>query len=271
MLAISVQDYLPGPGARLFNVALVAPVVEELAKAMALVIVFWFARKEFDGVMDGLLYGSLAGFGFAMTENVFYFQRAFHEGFGMGIQLTFMRAVVFGMNHALFCSMFGLGLGIARYSNGYLLRVGAPIAGLCGGVLLHMFHNFAVSSEVIPLMMALFVSWAGVGMWLLLVFNALKQESAWIREELADEVSAGLLTEHEVLATANVPMRARLRLGALRIRRNKYAQLLGRLYALAADLAFKKRLYRIRGDEDETLAEIERLRKAISDWRTETN
>ena len=45
-----------------------------------------------------------------------YLNEQFHHSIEDGIALAFMRVVVFGMNHALFASMFGLGLGIARYS-----------------------------------------------------------------------------------------------------------------------------------------------------------
>ena len=51
----------------------IAPLVEEPIKAAALLGVFWFAHQEFDDILDGIVYGALVGFGFAMTENFFYF------------------------------------------------------------------------------------------------------------------------------------------------------------------------------------------------------
>ena len=51
----------------------IAPFVEEIAKAVPILAIFILYRKEFDGIMDGLIYGSLVGFGFAMTENMLYF------------------------------------------------------------------------------------------------------------------------------------------------------------------------------------------------------
>jgi len=259
VLSTEAKDFLPSPGhAKLFNVAVIAPVVEELAKAAALLIVYWFARKEFDGVMDGLLYGSLAGFGFAMTENVLYFKMAFAADVGEGIHLTFVRSVVFGMNHALFTSMFGLGLGIARYGRNVLTRGLAPLLGLLGAMALHMFHNYSVSTmSVIP---GLIVAWAGVGMWLALVYTTLQQEVRWIREELADEVAHGLLTLDEAEATANLQWRAALCIAALRRRMERYRDQIVNICSVAAELALKKRQYRIHGDEDDTLADIENLR-----------
>jgi len=59
--------------AGLLSVAFVAPIVEEVFKAIPLVFIFIFFRHELDGLMDGLLYGALVGLGFATTENFFYF------------------------------------------------------------------------------------------------------------------------------------------------------------------------------------------------------
>src|SRR5690606_32033414 len=79
--------------------ALVAPLVEEFAKGLALYAIYRFLRREFDGVLDGLTYGALIGFGFAMTENFFYFVGAFTEGGFVDLSLLiFLRSIVFGLN-----------------------------------------------------------------------------------------------------------------------------------------------------------------------------
>jgi RsiW-degrading membrane proteinase PrsW (M82 family) len=48
----------------------VAPVVEEVAKGFAISLIFLIFRREFDGVLDGIVYGALVVFGFGMTENL---------------------------------------------------------------------------------------------------------------------------------------------------------------------------------------------------------
>src|SRR5262249_40927802 len=45
-----------------------APIVEESVKGLAVLIVFLFFRYEFDSILDGVIYGSLVGFGFAAAE-----------------------------------------------------------------------------------------------------------------------------------------------------------------------------------------------------------
>src|SRR3970282_1742637 len=44
---------------------LVAPFVEETVKGLGVVAVFVYFYREFDSLLDGVLYGSLLGFGFA--------------------------------------------------------------------------------------------------------------------------------------------------------------------------------------------------------------
>src|SRR5262249_9859326 len=50
-----------------------APLVEEGAKGLALLGLFWFMRREFDGLVDGVVYATFAALGFAMTENILYY------------------------------------------------------------------------------------------------------------------------------------------------------------------------------------------------------
>src|SRR5262245_50048160 len=93
-----------------FEVTVIAPVVEELCKGEVLLALFYQRPDEFDGMLDGLLYGALVGLGFSMTENITYYVAA-EPGALQG--LIFLRGVALGMNHACFSACFGLGLGLA--------------------------------------------------------------------------------------------------------------------------------------------------------------
>ena len=70
--------------------AAVAPIVEEAAKGIAVLLLYFILRHEFDNVLDGIVYGSLVGIGFAMTENILYFGRMYlREGIiGLGFLST---------------------------------------------------------------------------------------------------------------------------------------------------------------------------------------
>ena len=53
-----------------------APFVEEGMKGLAVLGVFYFLRREFDGVVDGVIYATFAALGFAAIENIIYYSNA---------------------------------------------------------------------------------------------------------------------------------------------------------------------------------------------------
>ena len=140
-LVIPLAVLSPDADLTVASTVLIAPPVEVLIKAFPLVLMFLVYRREFDGLMDGLLYGALVGFGFAMTENFMYFLSAYGSGgFGSLFVTIILRTIVFGMMHALWTSMVGLGLGIARYATNTAWLILPPILGLIAGIALHMIH-----------------------------------------------------------------------------------------------------------------------------------
>ncbi len=86
-----------------FVVALVASVVEEPAKALALRLPF--SRDQMDGIMDGVVYGGAAGLGFAATENLLY-------GLGFGPSVTIARGFLTPVAHAAWSIVIGVGFGL---------------------------------------------------------------------------------------------------------------------------------------------------------------
>lgn len=180
--------------------ALIAPIVEELAKGFAILLIYHFFRREFDGVLDGLIYGALVGFGFAMTENFFYFIGAFDEGgFASLSMIIVLRSLIFGLNHALYTGLTGMGFGLARDSGSRLGRRFWPLFGLFMAILVHGLHNLGASlTEVNGLAFLLSLALAAFGFGLILVsyFLSLKREQQLIHQELAGEVGT-LLTERD--------------------------------------------------------------------------
>ncbi|HZD11673.1 MAG TPA: PrsW family intramembrane metalloprotease, partial [Candidatus Binatia bacterium] len=151
----------------------IAPPVEETVKAFALVAIFLMRREEIDSLLDGIIYGAMVGMGFAMVENIFYFVTVFQEqGVGAWGTTVFIRAVVFGLNHALFTSTTGLGLAVSRFSRARLLRIVTPIAGWSGAVMLHAVHNLAASNGGLLCLVLPFTDWGGVALILLIILWA---------------------------------------------------------------------------------------------------
>lgn len=180
--------------------AVVAPMVEEAMKGLAVWLIYKAFRQEFDGVLDGLTYGALIGFGFAMTENFLYFVGAFNNGGFVDLTLViFLRSVIFGLNHALYTGLFGVGLGLARQASSPRASRNWAIAGFVAAVLTHALHNLGASISSITgigIVLSLGLALLGAGLILLALLLTWRQERRWIRQELADEVGT-LLTAEE--------------------------------------------------------------------------
>lgn len=141
-----------GPDAPLLIVApLSAPFVEEIAKALGLVLLFWLLRPEFDNMRDGLVYGALIGVGFTWFETALYITKLYAK-FGepaFSLQLG-LRYALFGLGgHAMFTAIFGASLGLALQTRRTWLKILAPIVGLLLAIAAHMLNN------ILPLYAAL--------------------------------------------------------------------------------------------------------------------
>src|SRR5262245_44025365 len=110
-----------------FQAFIVAAAVEEACKILVVYWVVW-RRPEFDERMDGIVYASRAGLGFALVENVMYLLQ--QQSLQGQIIVWVERALLAIPGHAMWTGMIGAmaarrrfdgrGLGLA---GGYLLAV----------------------------------------------------------------------------------------------------------------------------------------------------
>jgi len=79
LLSLIAQIVLDFPLAAVFGpsilyeaagASIIAPITEETFKGLILLAIFLVYRREFDGVMDGIFYGALVGFGFSVVADV---------------------------------------------------------------------------------------------------------------------------------------------------------------------------------------------------------
>src|SRR5512146_3156071 len=105
--------------------SLVAPFVEEGMMGLAVLLVFLFFRTEFDSILDGIIYASIAALGFAATENVLYiYGHGYLDGGWSGLwQLVIVRDVVVAWQHPFFTAFTGIGLAIARMNRNMLVKI----------------------------------------------------------------------------------------------------------------------------------------------------
>lgn len=244
--------------------SLVAPPIEESIKGFALLMILFLWRDEIDSPLDGIIYGALIGIGFAMVENVFYFLGTFAESgleaWGFNI---FLRSILFGLNHALFTSMTGLGIGIARNVKNQLARLFAPVAGWSTAVFLHFLHNVSVSSGNYLCFLAFISDWGGVWLLLALMIGILWQEAKWLKEYLREEVALGTLTADQYAVACSSTNRAGYNISLLFSRPSTYFTAV-RFYQAATKLAYKKHQLVSTGDERLTPL-IDQLRLEVAE------
>ncbi|MDP6652194.1 MAG: PrsW family intramembrane metalloprotease, partial [Gammaproteobacteria bacterium] len=126
---------------------LVAPGLEELLKAMAIAAIFLLARQEFDGVLDGMVYGAMVGLGFATAENYIYYIDALqNRGWYALFELFVLRGMLFGLSHAMYSGIAGAGFGLARHAIGVWKDTGYIVGGMLVAYVLHSLHNFGARS-----------------------------------------------------------------------------------------------------------------------------
>lgn len=182
-----------------FSAVVQAPIVEEFAKGLGVLLIFAIARRAFDGPVDGVVYGALVGAGFAFTENIQYFAISFIEG---GVEQTtvtfFVRGILSPFAHAMFTSVTGFALGLAARRG---LRGGAALGpwlvGLGGAAVMHALWNGSALlgdfwALYIGLQVPLFVG------FILAVVALRREEVRLTRRRLGDYAAAGWFTSQEV-------------------------------------------------------------------------
>ncbi|WP_405760296.1 PrsW family intramembrane metalloprotease [Streptomyces sp. NBC_01420] len=211
----------------------IAPVVEESAKAAAVLLLFLFRRREFTGLVDGAVAAGFTATGFAFTENILYLGNAFGEDQQMGTAfasvtvMTFLiRAVMTPFAHPLFTVMTGIGLGIAASTapGRRFRRIGAPLLGLVLAMGMHALWNGSATFTRYGFYIvygAFMVPVFGLITWL--VVRARRQELRSLAVELPAYAEAGWLSPDEPLALASMRARALARNAA----RQRYATAAG--------------------------------------------
>jgi RsiW-degrading membrane proteinase PrsW (M82 family) len=237
------------------RLGLIAPLLQEALKGLAVLFIALRYWREFDNALDGIIYGAVVGFGFAMTGNLIDHVSAFalwgFEGLDIG---AFVEGVLYALNHAFYTGAFGASLGLARLARVRWRRWAWPSAGFALAVAAHALHNLLGVDAV-----KVVTTGVGVAMIGLVAGWSLRRQRRDLREELKDELPESL---YHTLVTPSG--RARARWQALRTGGLAGWQRTGRLHQYCAELASKKTQHRLRPDEPSLTEEIERLRAKLN-------
>jgi RsiW-degrading membrane proteinase PrsW (M82 family) len=255
--------------AELTTGSLIAPIIEECLKGFAVVIVFLVFRREFDSILDGIVYAAVAALGFAATENAYYIYAYGYTEQGLSgiLVMTFIRVGLVGWQHPFYTSFTGIGLAVARLNRSSAVKFIAPLAGLSIGITAHALHNTIASflSGLGGLAASTLLDWTGWFFMFLFIIWALYREQRWIVTHLKEEVERGTLTTHQYRTACSAWAQSFTRLSALFSGRYR---LTNRFYQLTAELAYKKQQHAQFGEEKGNTVIIENLRKELTQLST---
>ncbi len=266
LAAVAVQLFfrlpvdLLGPKAlETVRAGLVAPLVEEVLKGMAVLYIASRYRLEFDNVLDGIIYGAMVGFGFAMTGNIVSYLGAFLlRGFGGLSSTIFVEGVLYGLNQALYTAIVGAGLGYARLARQRWQCWAIPCLAFLLAVAAHALHNLAIDTAVGLNPLTISATWLGVLVIIVVIVWSLRRQRQCLVEELIGEVPDRV---YRALVTRGGQSRSQwlaLRRGGLRgWQRARHT------HQQCAELAFKKMQHRRRPDDPRLPEEIRGLREIV--------
>lgn len=241
----------------------VAPIVEEGLKGLAVLAVFLFFRREFDSILDGIIYAGIVALGFAATENSFYiYALGYQEGGWDSLWfMVFVRDVLVPWQHPFYTAFTGIGLAVARLNRNILVRLVAIPTGFALAVFTHAFHN-SFGSEIGKvigstegLAIGTAFDWFGWALMFVFILFMIGRERALVQKHLQEEVASGLITAlhyHRALSPMNMTTAG------------FSGRSTARFYQAIGELAHKKEQYARLGDEAGNLAVIDALRKELS-------
>ena len=239
--------------------SLSAPFVEESIKGLALLGILFFRPHDLDTPLDGIIYGSMIGMGFAMVENYFYFLSVYQESGLLAMSINvFLRAVLFGLNHALFTGLLGLAVAGGRYYHPFF-RTLIIVFGWGVAVFFHSVHNLTVTTGGWWILLATIIDWVAIAAILLIIYSVLWREQQWLKLYLCEEVKAGTLSQAQYEMILSRRQRTRSLLGILLRGRLGRFLVTRRYYHNLCKLAYAKHHYAVRSFPD--LVTIEHLRQ----------
>lgn len=265
MLSVAARYLRTAGEVNTFAIIVQGPMLEELIKGLGIVLVLVLARREFNGPVDGFIYASLIGAGFAFTENIVYFARAGETGLGL-VWVLVVRGILSPFAHVLFTGLIGLALGWAARRTGWRRIAAGFAAGWAAAVLAHAFWNGG-SVLVLPLLgispanplgWIAFYALTQVPLFLAnawLVLRLIDEDRAATRHRLREYADAGWFTDAEVRMLGDWHSRARA-LAWARARGPRASAAMGAFIRDATRLAYAREHASIdKGDADRRTAE----------------
>jgi RsiW-degrading membrane proteinase PrsW (M82 family) len=268
--AWSVNALVPGHGLDASN-AFSAGLFEELAKGVAVLLLYLVMRDEFHDVVDGIVYGAAVGLGFNFMETIGYmtYLDSLFGPYAAGFQWYHRQVLDLFFGHATYTALVGAGIGIARQLPQRRQQVLAIACGWLAAIAAHFAWDawltfFPLGTGAVTLVQihlrVLAMNGPFTAVVLVLLFMGRRIEGRSLVRQLALEAETGsgavLPEEVAILASPGRRLRARLAAGPrgyFRTARLQRAQI-----ALALE-----RWHRERREIDEPLDAEKQLRDQV--------
>jgi hypothetical protein len=230
---------------------------------LAVLLVFIVIRREFDSILDGIVYAAIVAMGFAAVENTLYIYRNGYQisGWAGFWALVFVRVILVGWMHPFFTAFTGIGLAISRINPNLLIKVIAIPLGLMLAVATHAFHN-TFSSLVGGnggFLLGLAADYLGYALMALFIIWIIMHERNILKRQLSEEVQNGTISARQYFTAISL-IQIRAYVNALTSGSFKAT---ARFYQVLAELAHKKEQLSKHGDESGNSKIIEQLRNEM--------
>lgn len=225
-------------GVSAFTLVIGAPVTEEAAKGLFLLLMMTGARRnEMNSLTDCLVYAGLVGAGFAWLEDILYIANG--ESLAESLFTAALRLIMGPFAHSLFTTMFGLGVWFALQKRGALAKVGCILLGYLGAVILHAMWNGssflgtgAYFGTYVFWMMPVFA------LAIVLAVRSRRREQRVVAEKLPGMVAASIVTPNEATWLGSLPTRKQAVAEATRFGGKQAGESVKRFAHQVVELAF---------------------------------
>ena len=180
------------------NYGLITPIAEETFKGLAIVLIYVLNRREFDSWVDGIIYGSISGFGFATIEKLLQSASTIDPNVWKTNYLV--NIIAFGFAHGIYTAFIGIGFGVARLSPERKIKWGAPLLGWLGAVIAHGAYdigNFYGQVNGNDTLVWNFITYTiPACVMIYIVIRAIRYQRDTLQRYLRDEVPDTILEEN---------------------------------------------------------------------------
>jgi RsiW-degrading membrane proteinase PrsW (M82 family) len=285
--AIADRVLVPGPGLDV-SIAFSAGLLEEVAKGVAVLLLFLVMRNEFDDVVDGIVYGAAVGLGFNFMESIAYMTHLYAlyspegvGGYAAGFQWYARQVLGLFFGHATYTALIGAGIGIARQLPRRREKVIAIASGFLIAIAAHFSWDawltfFPIETSDLGLveihLRTLIMTGPFTAAVIALLLSGILIESKALTEQFRKEAAegAGAILPAEVAILASPWRRLGERLRALRKGGLRAYFALARLQTAQLDLAME-RWHRERQEIDTPLEAEHELRHRVIELRRQVS